>query len=43
MPHPERAFYRAQAPDWTRTGSAEGFGDGRRFFDAILNYAERHA
>ncbi|MGA8604182.1 MAG: phosphoribosylformylglycinamidine synthase subunit PurQ [Thermoplasmata archaeon] len=42
MPHPERAFYRAQAPDWTRSGSAEGFGDGRRFFDAILSYAERH-
>ncbi|HEY1198531.1 MAG TPA: phosphoribosylformylglycinamidine synthase I [Thermoplasmata archaeon] len=42
MPHPERSFFRAQAPDWTRTGSAEGFGDGQRFLDAVLTYAERH-
>jgi phosphoribosylformylglycinamidine synthase I len=43
MPHPERAFFRAQYPDWTRGGSAEGFGDGHRFFDSLLRYAERHA
>jgi len=42
MPHPERSFYRAQAPDWTREGSARGFGDGHRFLDAVLSYAERH-
>ena len=42
MPHPERSFFRAQAPDWTRTGSPEGYGDGRRFLDAVLTYAERH-
>ena len=41
MPHPERGFFRAQAPDWTRGGSAEGFGDGRRFFEAVLRHAER--
>ncbi len=41
MPHPERGFFRAQAPDWTRTGGAEGFGDGHRFFDAILRFAAR--
>jgi phosphoribosylformylglycinamidine synthase subunit PurQ / glutaminase len=41
MPHPERAFFHAQAPDWTRGGSAEGFGDGRKFLDAILSYVER--
>ena len=41
MPHPERAFFRAQAPDWTRDGSPEGFGDGRRFLEAVLDYAER--
>ncbi len=43
MPHPERSFFRAQSPDWTRTGSAEGFGDGHRFLDAVLAHAERHA
>lgn len=42
MPHPERSFFRAQAPDWTRDGSCEGFGDGHRFLDAVLAYAERH-
>jgi phosphoribosylformylglycinamidine synthase subunit PurQ / glutaminase len=41
MPHPERSFFRAQAPDWTRDGGPAGFGDGHRFFDAVLSYAER--
>ena len=40
MPHPERAFFRAQAPDWTRAGGAEGPGDGQRFLEAIVRYAE---
>ena len=40
MPHPERAFFRAQHPAWTRTGSAEGYGDGRRFFEALARWAE---
>ncbi len=39
MPHPERSFFRAQAPDWTRTGGPEGFGDGRIFLEAVLDYA----
>jgi phosphoribosylformylglycinamidine synthase subunit PurQ / glutaminase len=43
MPHPERAFFRAQAPDWTRDGTSDGFGDGHRFLDAVLRYAERHS
>ena len=42
MPHPERSFFRAQAPDWTRGGSSEGFGDGHRFLEAVFSYAERH-
>jgi phosphoribosylformylglycinamidine synthase len=42
MPHPERSFFRAQAPDWTRAGSPDGFGDGHRFLDAVLSYAEHH-
>jgi len=40
MPHPERAFFRAQAPDFTRTGGPVGFGDGHRFLDAVLSFAE---
>ena len=42
MPHPERSFFRAQHPDWTRTGSAEGFGDGYRFFESLLSHLEHH-
>lgn len=42
MPHPERAYFRAQAPDWTRTGDADGFGDGHRFLEALIEYADRH-
>ncbi len=42
MPHPERSFFRAQTPDWTRTGSPRGYSDGHRFLDAVLHYAERH-
>jgi phosphoribosylformylglycinamidine synthase len=41
MPHPERAFFRAQHPDWTRTNVAEGFGDGQRFLERVVRYAER--
>lgn len=40
MPHPERSFFRAQAPSWSRNGGSEGFGDGQRFLDAILTHAE---
>jgi phosphoribosylformylglycinamidine synthase subunit PurQ / glutaminase len=41
MPHPERGFFRAQTPDWTRRGGPEGFADGHRFLDAVLAQAER--
>jgi len=43
MPHPERHFFHAQAPDWTRTPSAEGPGDGQRFLSAVANYAQARA
>ena len=42
MPHPERSFYRVQHPDWTRTGGAEGPGDGHLFLESIVKYAEAH-
>jgi phosphoribosylformylglycinamidine synthase I len=41
MPHPERSFFRAQSPDFTRSGGPTGFGDGHRFLDAVLSYAAR--
>jgi phosphoribosylformylglycinamidine synthase subunit PurQ / glutaminase len=41
MPHPERSYFRAQAPDWSRSGGAEGYGDGHRFLEAVLAHAER--
>ncbi|HTT73013.1 MAG TPA: phosphoribosylformylglycinamidine synthase I [Thermoplasmata archaeon] len=41
MPHPERSFFRDQAPDWTRADVPSGPGDGQRFLDAVLAHAER--
>jgi len=41
MPHPERSFFRAQAPDWTRGGAPDGFGDGKAFLEKIVRYAAR--
>lgn len=43
MPHPERSFFSVQYPDWTRTGHPEALGDGAKFLEAVLRYAERHA
>jgi phosphoribosylformylglycinamidine synthase subunit PurQ / glutaminase len=43
MPHPERAFFHDQAPDWTRSGGPRGYGDGRRFLEAIVRHAARAA
>jgi phosphoribosylformylglycinamidine synthase len=41
MPHPERAFWRWQHPDWTRTGKAEGAGDGQAIFESVLAHVEK--
>ena len=43
MPHPERSFFHTQRPDWTRTGRAEGLGDGARFLDAVVRLASERA
>jgi phosphoribosylformylglycinamidine synthase subunit PurQ / glutaminase len=42
MPHPERHFFRAQAPDWSRNGGPEGFGDGHRFLEAVVHHIDRN-
>lgn len=41
MPHPERAFWRWQHADWTRSGKAEGPGDGQAVFESVLGWVER--
>ncbi|HTW56156.1 MAG TPA: phosphoribosylformylglycinamidine synthase I [Thermoplasmata archaeon] len=41
MPHPERYFFRDQAPDWSRSGGPSGFGDGRTFLGAVLAHTAR--
>ena len=43
MPHPERSFFREQAPDWTRSGGPQGFGDGHRFLEAVVRHAQQLA
>lgn len=37
MPHPERAFYPWQEPDWTRKG-LQNHGDGRLIFESLVEY-----
>ena len=41
MPHPERAFYWWQQPDWTRQGKVSEFGDGRMIFESLVRYLEK--
>ncbi len=39
MPHPERAFYWWQQPDWTSQQCMPQFGDGKLIFESLLDYA----
>ena len=38
MPHPERAFYGWQLPDWTARSQLSEYGDGRLIFKSVINY-----
>jgi phosphoribosylformylglycinamidine synthase I len=38
MPHPERAFYWWQQPDWTRREQVSPYGDGRLIFESLVEY-----
>jgi phosphoribosylformylglycinamidine synthase I len=40
MPHPERAYYGWQLPDWTRRDTVPQFGDGRLIFASMVQYLE---
>ena len=41
MPHPERAFYWWQQPDWTRQGRMPQYGDGKLIFESLVSYLEK--
>lgn len=42
MPHPERYIRATQNPQWTRTGNADGYGDGFRVFRNAVEWAEKN-
>jgi phosphoribosylformylglycinamidine synthase I len=37
MPHPERAMYWWQQPDWTRQRQMQQYGDGKLVFESIIS------
>jgi phosphoribosylformylglycinamidine synthase subunit PurQ / glutaminase len=42
MPHPERAFFRYQSPEWTRkSDDPKSHGDGLAIFESALKYIEK--
>ena len=41
MPHPERAMYWWQQPDWTRESQMLKYGDGKLIFQSIVNKLTR--
>jgi len=41
MPHPERAYYGWQLPDWTRMGRPPKYGDGKLVFESIVKYVAK--
>ncbi len=38
MPHPERAYFGWQLPDWTRYECLPKFGDGKIIFESVIDY-----
>jgi phosphoribosylformylglycinamidine synthase len=38
MPHPERAFYWWQQPDWTKRKQTREHGDGKLIFEGLVDY-----
>jgi len=43
MPHPERALYWWQEPDWTRQAQLIQYGDGKLILESLINYLEKKA
>ncbi|KXA93087.1 hypothetical protein AKJ65_06685 [candidate division MSBL1 archaeon SCGC-AAA259E19] len=42
MPHPERAFYGLQLPDWTSRKEVPKHADGKLIFDSMVDYLKRN-
>ncbi len=40
MPHPERAYYGWQLPDWTRREILPEYGDGQSILESMVEYLE---
>lgn len=38
MPHPERAYYGWQLPDWTKREHVPKYGDGKLIFESVIEY-----
>jgi len=38
MPHPERAYYGWQLPDWTKRERVPRYGDGKAIFESMIKY-----
>jgi phosphoribosylformylglycinamidine synthase I len=38
MPHPERAYYGWQLPEWTRGSKIPRYGDGKKIFESMIKY-----
>jgi phosphoribosylformylglycinamidine synthase len=43
MPHPERAFYWWQQPDWTRQTRMKEYGDGKLVFESLVAHLTKRA
>jgi phosphoribosylformylglycinamidine synthase I len=41
MPHPERAYYGWQLPDWTRKERIPTYGDGRLVLESVVEYLKK--
>jgi len=41
MPHPERAFYGWQLPDWTEKEGVPEFGDGKLVLESVIDYIQK--
>ena len=41
MPHPERAYYGWQLPDWTLSNTLPTYGDGMLFFQSMADYLSK--
>jgi phosphoribosylformylglycinamidine synthase I len=41
MPHPERAYFGWQLPDWTKNTEPPTYGDGRFIFESVAEYLTR--